>query len=434
MKKLICAICALCCISIHAQQTINLAGAWQFSMGETPQYDDYVMLPGSMLTNGKGNDITMTTPWTGSLYDSSYYFNPYMEKYRVEGNVKLPFFLTPDKHYIGAAWYRRTVYVPRTWTKQRIMLHLERAHIETTVYINGKQAGHAMSLSVPHRYDVTDYIKAGEKNEIAIRVYNGIENVCVGQDSHSVTDQTQGNWNGIVGRIELQARPRELNIRSVRVYPEISNRRARVVVNMENRVDGLRFMPQRDYWVNVEVEALGKKMPNKRFVGDMKEALGNTLTFYVEFGEDMQLWDEFSPALYQLTAYAGDDIYTCQFGMREISIKGRQLYLNGRPIWIRGTVENCCFPETGYPPTDEASWLRVFRKCREYGINMVRFHSYCPPEAAFSAADKVGIYLQPEGPSWPNHGVRLRRGMAIDQYLMDECKALPTSMATIPRS
>lgn len=432
MKKLICAICALCCISIHAQQTINLAGAWQFSMGETPQYDDYVMLPGSMLTNGKGNDITMTTPWTGSLYDSSYYFNPYMEKYRVEGNVKLPFFLTPDKHYIGAAWYRRTVYVPRTWTKQRIMLHLERAHIETTVYINGKQAGHAMSLSVPHRYDVTDYIKAGEKNEIAIRVYNGIENVCVGQDSHSVTDQTQGNWNGIVGRIELQARPRELNIRSVRVYPEISNRRARVVVNMENRVDGLRFMPQRDYWVNVEVEALGKKMPNKRFVGDMKEALGNTLTFYVEFGEDMQLWDEFSPALYQLTAYAGDDIYTCQFGMREISIKGRQLYLNGRPIWIRGTVENCCFPETGYPPTDEASWLRVFRKCREYGINMVRFHSYCPPEAAFSAADKVGIYLQPEGPSWPNHGVRLRRGMAIDQYLMDECKAIADEYGNHP--
>lgn len=432
MKKLICAICALCCISIHAQQTINLAGAWQFSMGETPQYDDYVMLPGSMLTNGKGNDITMTTPWTGSLYDSSYYFNPYMEKYRVEGNVKLPFFLTPDKHYIGAAWYRRTVYVPRTWTKQRIMLHLERAHIETTVYINGKQAGHGMSLSVPHRYDVTDYIKAGEKNEIAIRVYNGIENVCVGQDSHSVTDQTQGNWNGIVGRIELQARPRELNIRSVRVYPEISNRRARVVVNMENRVDGLRFMPQRDYWVNVEVEALGKKMPNKRFVGDMKEALGNTLTFYVEFGEDMQLWDEFSPALYQLTAYAGDDIYTCQFGMREISIKGRQLYLNGRPIWIRGTVENCCFPETGYPPTDEASWLRVFRKCREYGINMVRFHSYCPPEAAFSAADKVGIYLQPEGPSWPNHGVRLRRGMAIDQYLMDECKAIADEYGNHP--
>ena len=110
--------------------------------------------------------------------------------------------------------------------------------------------------------------------------------------------------------------------------------------------------------------------------------------------------------------------------MRDISIQGRQLILNGRPIFLRGTVENCCFPETGYPSTDINSWLKIFKKCREYGINHVRFHSYCPPEAAFSAADFCGIYLQPEGPSWPNHGVRLRRGQVIDQYLLDESKRI----------
>ena len=87
-------------------------------------------------------------------------------------------------------------------------------------------------------------------------------------------------------------------------------------------------------------------------------------------------------------------------------------------------MENCCFPETGYPPTDVESWLRVLGKCKEYGLNHLRFHSYCPPDAAFTAADQLGMYLQPEGPSWPNHGVRLRRGMAIDQYLTDECKRI----------
>ena len=100
------------------------------------------------------------------------------------------------------------------------------------------------------------------------------------------------------------------------------------------------------------------------------------------------------------------------------------MLINGRPLFLRGTVENCCFPETGYPPTDEDEWMRIFKKCKEYGINHVRFHSYCPPEAAFTAADHVGIYLQPEGPSWPNHGVRLRRGMKIDQYLLEESKRI----------
>ena len=141
-------------------------------------------------------------------------------------------------------------------------------------------------------------------------------------------------------------------------------------------------------------------------------------------GDDVKLWDEFEPNLYTLQTVMDGDTVSTTFGMREISISGRQFYMNGRKIWMRGTVGNCCFPLTGYPPTDEESWLRIFRKCKEYGLNMMRFHSYCPPEAAFAAADKVGFYLQPEGPSWPNHGVRLGRGMTIDRYLMEETQRM----------
>lgn len=359
---------------------IDLSGVWQFQQGsDTPPtyYKDKVMLPGSMLTNNKGNLVNIHTPWTGSLYDSSYYFNPAMEKYRVEGQMKFPFFLTPEKHYVGPAWYHRTVNIPRSWRRQRVFLHLERPHIETTVFINGVKAGHQMSLSVPHEYDVTNLIKAGTENDIAICVYNGIENVCVGQDSHSVTDQTQGNWNGIVGRIEL--RRGEPN-RQIRVMPDIRQKKVTIQVN------------------------------EAQYTFDM--------------GDDVILWDEFHPQLYtRRVVYHGQPI-DVTFGMREISIKDRQFYINGKPIWMRGTVENCCFPKTGFPPTDRESWLRIFRKCKEYGLNHMRFHSYCPPEAAFEAADQIGFYIQPEGPSWPNHGVKLRRGMAIDTYLLKESKAI----------
>ena len=407
-----------------AQQIIDLSGPWDFAVGDTPRYDDYVMLPGSMLTNGKGNDIDIHTQWTGSLYDSSYFFNPYMEPYRKKGQMKFPFFLTPEKHYVGNAWYRRSVYVPKEWGDQRITLFLERPHIETTVFVNGHEVGHQMSLSTPHRFDVTKYIKKGEGNEIAIRVYNGIENVCVGQASHSVTDQTQGNWNGITGRIELQAQWKKLNIRQVRITPHVAEGAVTVEVRLENHVDGLRFFPLYDYNVKASIRYMHDGQTGKQVRGSTVSAEGSKITFKFDLGHDVKYWDEFHPNLYRLTVEAGETVYETQFGLREIAIKGRLFYLNDRPLFLRGTVENCCFPETGYPPTDEDEWVRIFKKCKEYGLNHMRFHSYCPPEAAFAAADRIGFYLQPEGPSWPNHGVKLRRGQKIDQYLLEESKRI----------
>ena len=396
-------------IIMYAQNKIDLAGEWKFAQGEHPAYNDRITLPGSMLTNGKGDDVTINTQWVSSLYDSSFYFNPYMEKYRVQGNLKFPFFLTPEKHYVGHAWYSRTVSVPKSWKKQRVLLFLERPHIETTVFINGKEAGRDSSLSVPHVFDVTRLILPGKENEITVNVYNGIENVCVGQDSHSVTDQTQGDWNGIAGRIELQAHPMEY-IANVQVYPDIDDQTIEVAL----RIEGGKGKHDLSFHV------AGKQHERKALVPDEKGIVKVTLPM----GNDVKLWDEFSPNLYTLTSVLDKDTVRTTFGMRKIEAKGRQFYLNGKPIWMRGTVENCCFPLTGYPPTDEASWLAVFRKCKEYGLNMMRFHSYCPPEAAFKAADRVGFYLQPEGPSWPNHGPKLGLGQPIDQYLMDETRAM----------
>ena len=371
-----------------ASDIISLAGEWRFAIDpanvgaaegwwRNPDIiTGKITLPGSMLTNGLGNDIDVRTPWTGSLYDSSYYHNPFMEPYRRAGQVKLPFFLTPGKHYVGMAWYVRSVNLPRSWRGRPVTLYLERPHIETTVYVNGHRVGHQMSLSAPHQYDISAFIKAGKENTIAIAVYNGIENVCVGQDSHSVTDQTQGNWNGLAGRIELRAEPL---IWRRRVTTDLASGMVHIMVN------------EQTYDVHV---------PNAK------------------------PWNEQRPQLYTATvSYHGTPV-KLTFGFRQASISGREIMLNGRPLHLRGTVENCCFPETGFPPTDTASWERIFSKCKEYGLNHMRFHSYCPPEAAFVAADRLGFYLQPEGPSWPNHGVKLGAGMPIDTFLVNECKRI----------
>ncbi|MDE6561967.1 MAG: beta-glucuronidase [Muribaculaceae bacterium] len=416
MKTTILSIAFLSVASAFAatDNKIDLSGTWEFGYGDTPVFNDKITLPGSMLTNGKGRDVDTETKWTGSLYDMSYYYSDLYKPYREPGNIKFPFFLTPNKEYVGNAYYKKKVKIPADWKDQRVILHLERPHIETTLKVNGEDVGHQMSLSTPHEYDITKYVNAGKNNDIELTVYNGIENVCVGQDSHSVTDQTQGNWNGIAGDIYLKATPKDAYIKNVRVYPDVIGKKADIKVikggdakkikKVSAKVvsdDGLDIFNLREWRLN-----------------------GDTITFTVDFGDKMKTWDEFSTPLYRVTVNFGDDTADTQFGMRDISVAGRDILINGRPMYVRGTVENCCFPLTGYAPTDEESWANVFAKCKEYGINMMRFHSYCPPAAAFAAADKAGIYLQPEGPSWPNHGVKLRSGMAIDQYLIDEGKAI----------
>ena len=379
MKRLFFALSLLAAPSINAQESLSLAGTWLFAaQADKPErYSDHIVLPGSMLTNGKGNPVSIGTEWTATLYDSSFYFNPYMEKYRIEGQMKFPFFLTPERHYVGKAWYERTVTIPKSWQGRQVTLFLERPHIETSIFVNGREVGHQMSLSVPHQYDLTPFVKYGRKNTITICVYNGIENVGVGQDSHSVTDQTQGNWNGMIGRIELRTSP---IVWRLRVVPHIDSATADVLLN-------------------------------------------DTM-YRLEIPRPLRLWSETDPYLYtREVEYRGQRI-PVTFGMREVAVSGQDILLNCKPIRLRGTVENCCFPETGFPPTDIDSWIHVLAKCKEYGLNHVRFHSYCPPEAAFTAADRLGIYLQPEGPSWPNHGVKLVKGTTIDRYLTDECRRI----------
>lgn len=380
----------------YAQQSIDLSGEWSARIinAQDSHRESLIrpcFLPGSNLTNHLGSDPALDTKWTGSLYDSSFYFNPYMAKYRQKGHIKFPFFLTPNKHYVGHIVYSRSLTVPNSWKNQRVILYLERPHIETTVEVNGIEVGHQMSLSTPHIYDITKAVKYGTDNKISIDVYNGIENVCVGQDSHSVTDQTQGNWNGIVGEIKLIRLP-------LRAY------KAETILNPKVQAD----------YQSGEVAVV---FPD------------TTIRYHID---NPQRWSEFNPVVYHQTVdYKGIKV-PVSFGFRKIAIKGRQFYLNDKPIWIRGTVENCNFPLTGYPPMDVKSWMKVFRKCREFGLNAMRFHSYCPPEAAFVAADSLGFYLQPEGPSWPNHGVKLRRGQKVDQYLAEETKRIVDTYGNHP--
>lgn len=430
IKNYLFILCLLFGNTINAQK-ISLAGNWQFKIDSADvgvknkwfnsKLSETIKLPGSMLENGKGNPVTIHTQWTGSIYDSSWYFNPHLAKYRTPENLKFPFWLTPAKYYVGAAWYQKAIDVPKNWSNKRIVLTLERPHTETRVWIDNEEIGLENSMCVAQIFDLTDKLSTG-KHTISIRVDNRIKAINVGKDSHSLTDHTQGNWNGIVGKIELEAESK-IWFDDIQIYPDLVNHLAKVKIVLKNSlqkpVEGQIKLSAKSF---NSIKAHSPKLILSDFQIDGQE---KSITIDYPMGDDFQTWDEFSPALYHLSAEIivkkqVQSARKVQFGMRDFAIKGTRFEINGRPIFLRGTVENCQFPLTGYAPMDVASWEKVFRKAKAYGLNHFRFHSYCPPEAAFIAADLVGIYLQPEGPSWANHGSSLGDGHPIDQFIMDE--------------
>ncbi len=85
---------------------------------------------------------------------------------------------------------------------------------------------------------------------------------------------------------------------------------------------------------------------------------------------------------------------------RKIGIENGKFVVDGRVEYFRGTHFGGDYPLTGHPETDIAWWEKLMETIQSYGLNFIRCHSYCPPEAAFLAADKAGVYLQPECGMW----------------------------------
>jgi hypothetical protein len=427
------------CNKQSKNNTINLAGNWLFQIdsldkGTTDKWfnntlNDIIILPGSMTENGKGNEISVSTPWTGAILDDSWFRLPQYEKYRKDGNVKVPFWLQPLKYYKGASWYQRIVEIPVSWKGKTIELFLERCHWETRVWIDSIPAGMQNSLSAPHIYDVTRFITPG-KHTITICVDNRIKEIDVGENAHSISDHTQTNWNGIVGKMEIRTRA-AIYATNIRLFPDLKNKKVLVKGTFKN-IAGISVNAK----ISLIAELLQKDTPDKlQLVEEMISTNGENEEFDIEYpmGDNPELWDEFNPNVYQMNVKVSQDGEEVDnqkilFGMRDFKTRGTQFTINDRPVFLRGTLECAIFPKTGYPPTDTASWMRIFRIARSFGLNHIRFHSWCPPESAFEAADFSGFYLHVECGAWANIG----DGKPVDKFLYEESERIINSYGNHP--
>lgn len=434
MRKITALLLLLVLVSCNQEKElyIDLSGEWKVcldrdDLGFTKLrnnacFTETVTLPGSLVENGLGDVISMSTQWTGQIVDSSWHNAEKYAAYREEGNIKIPFWLQPELKYLGAAWFQKEVIIPENWSNKNIMLQLERPHWETRVWIDDQEIGMQNSLATPHSYRLNTHLKPG-KHIISIRVDNRIKEVNPGINSHSVADHTQSNWNGLVGELSLIATPLVF-IESVALFPDVESGVVKAVLKIRNYTGSTQSCTLNLHSISVKS---GEKLEKVAHEFSMKDgADAETIELIYPMGSSPALWDEFNPNLYrmdlELKSGEGNDMKQVQFGMREFKTEGLRFNINGRPLFLRGTLECAIFPKTGYPATDTEYWEKILKSALSHGLNHIRFHSWCPPEAAFYAADKLGVYLQVECSSWANSGASIGDGKALDQWLYEEAE------------
>jgi beta-galactosidase len=385
-----------------AADTISLAGKWRFALDRADAGIDgrwfnrdlaySIDLPGVLQSQGYGDEISISTPWVLSLYDKQWYLRDDYQAYTNAGSVKVPFVCQPPRHYLGVAWYQRDVNIPADWKERRLALFLERPRWETRVWLDDQLVGTNNSLCAPHEFDLGT-ISPG-KHRLSVRVDNRMI-LPYRLDAHAVSDSLNSTWNGMVGRLELQAYDR-VAIRGMRLQPDLDRKGVEVTLEINNAMGKTVTAPM---IVQLSTNAT-KTLQQTATIepGDSK------LTFFYLMPTNFVRWSEFNPKLYELrvsisgTGFRSEVMDT--FGMREIRADGQDFILNGQKIYLRGTHMGGDFPLTGYPPTQVSYWKKIIRTCQMWGLNHMRFHSFCPPEAAFIAADELGFYLQPECGMW----------------------------------
>ncbi|MBQ9384749.1 MAG: beta-galactosidase [Ruminiclostridium sp.] len=330
---------------------IDLSGKWQLYMdascssGLPAAYGDEITLPGTTAEARKGERNTERA--------SGYLTDPYK--------------------FEGHAWFGRKIDICEEWSSRQLYLRLERTRM-TSLYVDGEPCGECDSLCSPHIYKLPQLTEGIHRIDICVKNVGYPT-----KGGHMTSPDTQTNWNGITGAIELLIRPK-VHIDDIAVLSKTDPKH--VVFSCE-AVDICE--------AHITVDG-GKTVT-------MMLRKGSNKVIYTPDAE-LSMWDEFSPELHCLSIAVNGELQKVSFGIRKLATNGRKLLVNGRETFLRGKHDGMLFPLTGYAPTDVDSWLKVLQTAKNYGINHYRFHTCCPPDAAFTAADMLGIYMQPELPFW----------------------------------
>lgn len=366
------------------REFLTLSGTWKSSLG-------IINLPGTI-------DESKLSPYTQDTLNTAH--------------------LTRLHPFEGVITYTKEVTISDKQANKNWRLIMERTK-PSTLYIDKDSIGSCSLLLSPQIYNIGK-LSAGT-HTITIKIDNGVHSVPSNiKGSHAWTDATQTNWNGIIGKFGLEAYD-EVLIHSLRVIPSASKKKAQVIAKIQSNEEGRARIIITGHTWNTASKII---LPEQNINIDLN--LGENLyEFPIELGEDIALWSEFDPALYKLNVEINcnnkSDYLMINFGIRDFSTEGKQFTINSLKTFLRGKHDACVFPLTGYPPMKADQWIQQMKISKSFGFNHYRFHSWTPPQAAFDAANQLGIYLQPELPFW---GEMKRENIELNDFLLREGEQL----------
>lgn len=412
---------------MEKRQTCDLAGIWRFEIDkedrgfaehwEKRRLTQTITLPGCLQAQGYGDAISEDTPWVQSLYDALWYQRgEYV--YAQENGTKVPFLSQPPRHYTGKAWYQKTIFVPEKSDGFVGRLTLENTKWKTTLWIDGECKGSIVSLCAPHVYE-TGALSAGE-HTVTLCIDNGWQ-LPYRPDGHGVSDALGATWNGVAGAITLELFNR-VWIERVKVNAQLPQ--AAIQVHLKNETSHIQnciVHVQDTVHTDISADAVCVLTQGSQIC---------ELT--LNYPSDTPLWDEFDQGLHNLIVTLSSISNALQgemqssitqlplqskemvsqfskvvlqtkevtFGFRRAEVKDGHFVINGRNTYLRGTHFGGDYPLSGIPDCDSAYWDKIMEAVKTWGMNFIRCHSYCPPEAAFEAADRAGVYLQIECDMW----------------------------------
>lgn len=312
--------------------------------------------------------------------------------------------------YIGKIWFKKRIKLDGFDERKVYKIIFERIMWQSSLWINGNFIGTCDSLSTSHVFDITEF--TAPSMEITLCIDNRDIHE-IGTAPSAYTEETQTIWNGAIGKMHIVESV--LKEEKINVFADFDGES--IVLNAD-----LEFMDTSEqYKLNINIYDETKLIDSAVYSLKKKDVLNEKFKL-----NSINYWDENNPHLYKVKIsienHAGTNVlnFSKSIGFRKFTNNRGQMLLNNNPVFLRGTVDCCIFPKTGYPPMDIDSWKKILTKIKSYGFNHVRYHSWCPPEAAFDAADQLGLYLQVEGPIWLDDYMPFVLGDKPDHYTFFE--------------
>ena len=391
--------------ALRGTDVVPLSGVWRFALDpadeglvafwENRTLADRIRLPGVLQAQGFGNDVTVDTQWTGQIVDRSFFTAPRYEPYRQPGNVKVPVLAAARQALRGAGLVRargrrpagvegpprrpapRAAALADDGLARRPGRRLERQPVDAARV----RPRHGRTRDAPADDPGGQPPGRRRRPQLAQR-----------HRPHAVQLERHRGPDGAA------ARERPCGSTTCRSTRRVASRSA-VVRGPHRQRDGRGRAagPCGSRCRRREGPALaaegggrvlgrgGRRVRGRAAARRGRSHLGRVLARAL-------------PA--DGHARGGRGPRHARGPLRPAGDRrpqGTQFVVNGRKIFLRGTLECCIFPLTGYPPTDvRRRGSGSSASAKAHGLNHIRFHSWCPPEAAFAAADELGFYYQVE--------------------------------------